>query len=359
MQKKTKLRYGWTTGTCATAAAKAAYCCLFEGKISRQMSVLLPKGGQAHLTIKSCEKMGDIGYGCVIKDGGDDPDVTHGALVECWVRKACAGEGIVFKAGEGVGTVTLPGLALSVGEPAINPIPRKMMCDALTALNNGKIPDIIVTIGIRNGREIAKQTLNGRLGIKGGLSILGTTGIVVPFSCAAWIETIHRSIDVARRLGQTHLVGATGDVSGKSAQKKYHLSDISIIEMGDFIGGFLKYIRRHRVQKITIAAGPGKMTKIAQGQKDLRAKKCQVDKKKLRQCALDHDVPMTICEKIESQPTVGQIFKLIQGDERLLGDVIAHQAYDNIMNILGDIHIQCDVIIFDRKGHLIGYYDGG
>ncbi len=148
----------------------------------------------------------------VIKDAGDDPDVTHGALVLATVREGAPGSGVSFKAGKGVGTVTLPGLPVPPGEPAINPVPREMIRAAIAevAEAHGGSGDVEIEISIPNGERLAEKTLNARLGIKGGLSILGTTGIVVPYSCAAWIATIHQGIDVAGALGLTHVAGATG-----------------------------------------------------------------------------------------------------------------------------------------------------
>jgi cobalamin biosynthesis protein CbiD len=151
-----------------------------------------------------------------------------------------------------------PGLALAPGEPAINPVPRDMMrkaiADAAAAL--GGPVDVEIEIAIPGGEKIAERTLNGRLGIVGGLSILGTTGIVTPFSCAAWISSIHRGIDVARAVGADHLAGATGSTSEKALQRHFALPDVALIEMGDFVGGMLKYLRQHPVRRVTVGLSP-------------------------------------------------------------------------------------------------------
>ncbi len=141
----------------------------------------------------------------------------------------------------------------------------------------GIAPDADVEIAIPGGETLAERTLNGRLGIVGGLSILGTTGIVVPYSCAAWIDTIHRGIDVARALGLDHVAGATGATSEKAIQALHGLPDPAIIDMGDFVGGMLKYLRRHPVERVTVAGGLAKMTKLAQGMLDLHSKRGAVD----------------------------------------------------------------------------------
>ena len=202
LKTKNELRRGWTTGTCATAATRAAIEALWTGSFPDPVCIKLPGGGRPQFALATCER-GD-GWACagVVKDAGDDPDVTHGALVKARVSAGSAGSGVAFKAGSGVGVVTKPGLLLPPGEPAINPVPRQMMCDAIAEAVTlfERSGDIEVEISVENGEELARQTLNGRLGIVGGLSILGTTGIVIPYSCAAWIHTIHRGIDVARAL---------------------------------------------------------------------------------------------------------------------------------------------------------------
>jgi cobalt-precorrin-5B (C1)-methyltransferase len=172
------LRRGWTTGSCATAAAKAAWTALTGHGFPDPVTITLPGGQGAAFALAETGWHGDAAIAGVVKDAGDDPDVTHGALVRAILRRGVPGSGIVFRAGEGVGTVTRPGLPLPPGEPAINPVPRRMIQEALGPV------DAVVEIAIPGGAALAGRTLNGRLGIVGGLSILGTTGIVVPFSCA-------------------------------------------------------------------------------------------------------------------------------------------------------------------------------
>src|SRR5215471_6475619 len=186
------LRSGYTTGSCATATSLVAARLLLLGETSERAGIVLPKGRQVTMTLSFCRRVAgeaDTAEAGVIKDAGDDPDVTHGALVFARVRLS-AGAGVRFAAGEGVGTVTRAGLALAIGEPAINPVPRAMIRDALLAVaadNDAPPPDATVTISIPGGERLAAKTMNARLGIIGGLSILGTTGIVVPYSCSSWI----------------------------------------------------------------------------------------------------------------------------------------------------------------------------
>jgi len=257
-----QLKRGWTTGTCATAATRAAYMALVTGEFPDPVDVLLPNGSRPAFAIATTELGEGFARASVIKDAGDDPDVTHGARIVSTVRFGAVGSGIQFKAGEGVGTVTRPGLVLPPGEPAINPVPRDMMRIAIeeAAAETSGPRDVIIEIAIPRGEQLALGTLNGRLGIVGGLSILGTTGVVIPFSCAAWISSIHRGIDVARATGISHVAGATGHTSEKAIQGFHALPDVALIDMGDFAGGMLKYLKKHPVPLVTVGGGFAKMT---------------------------------------------------------------------------------------------------
>ncbi|MBO6784803.1 MAG: cobalt-precorrin-5B (C(1))-methyltransferase, partial [Alphaproteobacteria bacterium] len=178
------LRRGWTTGACATAAAKAAYEALLGGAFPDPVAIRLPRGLRAEFPLSEARLEREEAVAAVVKDAGDDPDVTHGATVRCAVARGAAGDGVRFVAGEGVGTVTLPGLPVPPGEPAINPKPREMIAAALSEVAGeyGVSPDVTVTVAIPGGEALAERTANPRLGIVGGLSVLGTTGVVIPYS---------------------------------------------------------------------------------------------------------------------------------------------------------------------------------
>ncbi len=218
--KGESLRRGWTTGACATAATKAALTALLTGDFPDPVTITLPKGETPAFALNRAERTGDNAMAAIIKDAGDDPDVTHLAEIIATLSFAAPGSGIVFRAGPGVGTVTREGLPIAVGEAAINPVPRQMMRDVVTALcgEHGRSSDVEITLSVTDGEVLAARTWNPRLGILGGLSILGTTGIVHPFSCSAWIHSIHRGIDVARAAGLDHVVGATGSASEDAAR---------------------------------------------------------------------------------------------------------------------------------------------
>jgi len=274
------LRRGWTTGACAAAGSRAAFAAMLTGRFPDPVTIRLPRGDEATFPLALAELSGTGARAGIVKDAGDDPDITHGALIIAETAWAAPGSGIGFVAGEGVGTVTRAGLSLAVGEPAINPAPRVLIRDTLidaAAELGAPRPDITVTISIPGGVSLAEKTMNARLGIVGGLSILGTTGIVVPYSCSSWIHSIHRGIDVARAAGLNHIAAATGATSERAVQRLYDLPDHALIDMGDFVGGTLKYLRRHPVERLTIAGGFAKLAKLAAGHLDLHSARSQVD----------------------------------------------------------------------------------
>jgi cobalt-precorrin-5B (C1)-methyltransferase len=274
------LRRGWTTGACAAAGSRAAFAAMLTGRFPDPVTIRLPRGDTATFPLALAELGGTSARAGIVKDAGDDPDITHGALIIAETAWAAPGSGIGFVAGEGVGTVTRAGLSLAVGEPAINPAPRALIRDTLieaAAELGAPRPDITVTISIPGGACLAEKTMNARLGIVGGLSILGTTGIVVPYSCSSWIHSIHRGIDVARAAGLKHIAAATGATSERAIQRLYDLPDHALIDMGDFIGGTLKYLRRHPVERLTIAGGFAKLAKLAAGHLDLHSARSRVD----------------------------------------------------------------------------------
>src|ERR687898_238275 len=226
-----ELRRGWTTGACAAAATKAAYLALLTGRFHDPVTVQLPGGQCPSFDLVETSLRPKRATAAVIKDAGDDPDVTHGAVIRATVCRGEPGSGVLFIAGEGVGVVTRPGLPVAVGEPAINPAPRRLIRQLVAdiARDQGDAGDLEVTIAIPGGEILAQRTANGRLGIVGGLSILGTTGIVVPYSCSAWIHSIYRGIDVARASGLDHVAAATGSTSERAVRALHGLPEFALI----------------------------------------------------------------------------------------------------------------------------------
>jgi cobalt-precorrin-5B (C1)-methyltransferase len=344
------LRRGWTTGACAAAAARAAAEALRSGTFPDPVTIRLPGGGSAAFALAATSLRDGHAMAAIVKDAGDDPDVTHGALIRVTVTAGAAQSGLVFRAGEGVGTVTLPGLPIPPGEPAINPVPRRMIADALAEVF-GAGGDWVVEVSIPGGEALAEQTLNGRLGIRGGLSILGTTGIVIPFSCAAWIDSICRGIDVARATGLAHVIAATGRTSELAAQARYGLPDLSLIDMGDFAGGTLKYLRRHPVARVTLAGGLAKMTKLAQGRLDLHSKRGGVDSAALAELAAELGADADLAQRIAEANTTALAFEF--AGKIPLAATIAARAHAVAMEVLGEAPIALDVLMIDRDGHVI------
>ena len=355
MKPDRPLKRGWTTGACATAAAKSAYTALLTGVFEDPVTIALPRGDRVAFVLAR-QKLGpDSATAAVVKDAGDDPDVTHGALVEATVRKSKGG-GVRFRAGPGVGTVTKPGLPVGPGEPAINPVPRQMIARAIAevAQAHGAAGDVDVEISIPGGEKLAERTMNARLGIVGGLSILGTTGIVVPYSCAAWIHSIYSGIDVARATGLTHIAGATGSTSEAAVQRYYDLPESALIDMGDFVGGMLKHLRKHPVPRVTIAGGVAKMTKLAQGMLDLHSGKGAVDRAALAGVAEKVGAGESAVAAIGEANTTALAFQIAESEGLALGDAIAAAARHEAEAVVAGADIAIDVLIFDRESKLVG-----
>ena len=350
------LRRGWTTGACATAAAKAAYAALLTGEFPDPVEITLPRGERPSFALATTRRSGDAATAGIVKDAGDDPDVTHGALVLVTVRRGAPGSGVAFRAGEGVGTVTRPGLPIPPGEPSINPVPRRMMRAVIAELARAHdaAGDVEIEIAIPDGANLATRTLNGRLGIVGGLSILGTTGIVIPYSCSSWIHSIRSGIDVARAIGLAHVAGATGATSEAAVRKLYGLPEPALIDMGDFVGGMLKYMRAHPLPRVTIAGGVAKMTKLAQGLLDLHSKRGAVDLAALARFADAAGGSAALHARILAANTAAEAFGLAQAEGVALGDAVAREAREVAAKVVEGKGVAVEVIVFDRDGVLMG-----
>ncbi|MCW9002194.1 MAG: cobalt-precorrin-5B (C(1))-methyltransferase [Rhodospirillales bacterium] len=354
--KPENLRKGWTTGACAAAAAKAACRALLGGAFDDPVTITLPKGQRPSFALELKEKGADFARAGVRKNAGDDPDVTHNALIVATVRRGAAGTGVTFTAGEGVGMVTKPGLPIEPGEPAINPGPRGMIRDAIAgvaaALNNPC--DFEVEISVPGGEKLAAATWNPRLGIVGGISILGTTGIVVPYSCSAWIHSIRSGIDVARATNVAHIAGCTGSTSERGVRELLGLPEDALIDMGDFAGGMLKYLRDHPVPRLTIGGGFAKLTKLGQGAMDLHSGRSQVDMAKLAQWAADAGADEALCAAIRSANTAAHALSLASESGVPLADAVAMAAKRVALDVLDGAPVQIEVAVFDREGKLVG-----
>ncbi|MCP4379970.1 MAG: cobalt-precorrin-5B (C(1))-methyltransferase [Hyphomicrobiales bacterium] len=351
------LRRGWTTGACATAATRAAHTALTTGAFPDPVTITLPGGQRPAFALAREERGPGYALAGIIKDAGDDPDVTHMAEVVARVERGAPGTGIRFLAGSGVGTITKPGLPLPVGEPAINPVPRRMMQETLAeaAGADGDPGDLRIEISVPGGEALATRTWNPRLGIVGGLSILGTTGIVVPYSCSAWIHSIHRGIDVARAANLTHVAACTGSTSERMVQALCKLPDHAMLDMGDFAGGLLKYLRKHPLPKLTIGGGFAKISKLALGHLDLHSGRSQVDLDWLADQVGALGGGAALVDACRRANTASEVLSL-SGDLPL-GDLVANRARNTANEVLLG-SIQVDVLVFDRQGNLVGRSDG-
>jgi cobalt-precorrin-5B (C1)-methyltransferase len=349
------LRRGWTTGACATAATAAAYQALLTGAFPDPVEIALPKGERPAFALARHDLGADSATAGIIKDAGDDPDVTHGALVLSTVRRGAKGSGIQFRAGSGVGTVTKPGLPLAVGEPAINPAPRRMIAEAVArvAAAFGGSADLEVTLSIPEGEAMARHTWNPRLGILGGLSILGTTGIVHPYSCAAWIASIHRGIDVCRANGVTHAAACTGSTSEDGVKRLYDLPEIAFLDMGDFAGGTLKYLKAHPLPRLTIGGGFAKLAKLAAGSLDLHSGRSELDRKAVAEWLAALQAPPDLIATAASANSGMEILAAARKAGIPLADAVARRAQAVATGIV-EGKTAIEVAIFDREGALVG-----
>lgn len=278
------LRSGFTTGTCATAAAKAALLALTEECFEEKTEVTLPDGERVVLPIYKVEKTDEnTATASVIKDAGDDPDVTHGHQIVATVSFSDS-PGIHFLQGKGVGKVTLPGLGLAVGEPAINSTPRKMIVNELSLLYEGGLD---VTISVPEGEALALKTFNPKLGIIGGISIIGTSGIVKPFSSEAFVDAIRKEVEVAYAVNAERLVINSGAKSEKFVRNLYpNLPPQAFVHYGNFIGETLKIAAETGFQKVSMGIMIGKAVKLAEGHLDTHSKKVVMNKDFLKEIAI-------------------------------------------------------------------------
>lgn len=351
-----RLRHGYTTGACATAATKAALLALITGKPVEEVKILIPAGEIVTFRIVQCNLYNNSAVAGVIKDGGDDPDATHGALILSivdWKETP----GFQLDGGIGVGRITKPGLPIPVGEAAINPVPRKMITETVRQLlDEYEIRHgVAVTISVPKGEEIAKKTLNGRLGVIGGISILGTRGIVMPFSSSAYMASIVQYIRVARANQCDHVVITTGGRSEKYAMKMYpHLPEEAFIEMGDFVGFTLKQCKKQGVKKVSMVGMMGKYSKVAKGDMMVHAKGSQVDFEFLAEVAKISGAHEEILSEIKGANTATQV-----------GDIMAMHGFNEFFETLCHLcnksahkeikgGMDIETVLFTLKGEFLG-----
>lgn len=361
MEKKVKkdpsqMRHGYTTGACSTATTKAALIALITGEVQEQATIHLPVGRDATFTIETCEIMENSVRAETIKDAGDDPDATHKALIVSTVSWTET-PGIILDGGVGVGRVTKPGLLVPVGEAAINPVPRKMILTTVQqTLAEFQIDrGVKVVISVPDGEEIAKKTLNGRLGIIGGISILGTRGTVVPFSSSAYMASIVQAISVAKAGGCKHLVLTTGGRSEKYAMELFQeLSEEAFIEMGDFVGFSLKQCKKQGIKKVSLVGMMGKFSKLAQGAMMVHSKGSSVDFGFLAGIAQSVGASEELVSEIIQANTASQVGDLMAeaNHNEFFNQLSEACCHSSLKEVKGDMEIE--TVIYTLKGQLLG-----
>lgn len=349
------LRFGYTTGACAAAAAKAAALALLKQETVNSVQISLPDGKPVVFEVIQCVFDRSQGACSIIKDAGDDPDVTHGAEIRATVRRI-EEPGIQIKGGAGVGMVTKPGLEIAVGLPAINPVPRQMITQSVTEAMSGA-PDnrgLEVTISVPKGEELAKQTLNSRLGIIGGISILGTTGIVIPYSASAYTASISQALAVAAATGCHEAVLTTGRRSEKFAQQELKLPEECYIQSGDFIGYSLKECVRRGLAKATIWSMVGKMSKLADGHFYTNVSDSTVNMRLLARLASESGIPEEAIKSLGEAVTANHFRKMLSPEhiESFFASLCKLAAKKCKEYVGGKIEIVC--IVADPEGTILG-----
>jgi cobalt-precorrin-5B (C1)-methyltransferase len=345
-----KLRYGWTTGTCSAAAAKAATLLLRDGDPPADVEVPLPKGERRPtFPVERCERDGDGAIAVVIKDAGDDPDVTHGAHLPARVVLV-AEPGIVLRGGEGVGTVTKPGLGLEVGGPAINSGPRAQIAAAVGEVVDLTSVGVDVELSVPGGEKMGRRTSNPRLGIMGGISILGTTGIVRPFSTAAWRASVGQAIDVMDAQGSKTVVLTTGGRTEKAARKLLpELPEVCFVEVGDFTGYALKRAAKLEFERCVFVGMAGKLAKLAAGIMMTHWTRSKVDPLFLAEVTREAGGSEALVSAVAESNTGRHAWELWEGAELFAAsDLLCTKVADNLTSyIKGALLVDCAIVDFE------------
>lgn len=341
----TDLRNGFTTGTCAAAAAKAATMLLCNQPPQEEVEIALPDGERARLSVLRVARVNDGAEAAVCKDAGDDPDITNGATVVASVAWS-EGNDVIFSAGDGVGTVTRPGLSIPPGEPAINPVPRNMIRSAIReATDRG----VAVTISILGGRELAAKTFNPRLGVQGGLSILGTSGRVRPFSCPALRATLKCALDVAVASGIRLPVLVPGHIGERAARMHFRLALEQVVEVGNEWGFILEQVAAHGLTRLLVLGHPGKLTKLAVGQWDTHSSRSESAAPVL--AALAGEVLGRTLS--ESKTTEGLLSALPPEEQKRVANALSKRVRQAVAERL-DNRLDVSVVMVNMKGEVLG-----
>jgi cobalt-precorrin-5B (C1)-methyltransferase len=358
MEKHATLRSGYTTGACATAAAKGALCALIYQQGFSAATIRLPIGQEVTFALHSCSYTVHEGRSSVIKDAGDDPDVTHQAEIcarVTWNEQP----GVHLVRGVGVGLVTRKGLPVPVGEPAINPVPRQMLTAMVQEVLAGAphAPQgVTIEISVPNGEELAKKTLNPRLGILGGISILGTTGIVVPYSTAAWEASVVQNIDVAVAQQCDHLVFTVGGRGEHFAQRLFALPDIAFVQIADFFGLALRHAATAGAGRVTLASMVGKLAKFAAGNESVHSRESRQDFAFLGDLARRAGAEEGLVQQVHGANTAQEVLELLsEAGLTAFHNLVCRTAWTYAMSLTHRAY-PLEVLLLGRTGEVLGRY---
>ena len=350
--KDHKLRTGWTTGTCAAAAAKAAARALVSGESQARVDVKLPGKGRerrVEFEVERCEISDSWAEAVVVKDAGDDPDVTDGANLTARVSWLEA-RGLELDRGDGVGVVTKPGLGLPVGGPAINTVPRRMISYSVEEVLGPDERGVRVIISVPGGEKMAEKTTNARLGITGGISILGTTGIVRPFSTAAWAASVVQAVNVMGAQGHKTFVLSTGGLTEKAAMRLLpDLEEVNFVEVGDFTGQAIKKAVENGLERCFFVGMAGKISKLAAGVMMTHWTRSKVDNDLLAQITIEAGGSPTLVEEVKEANTARHAYELWRSASlERASDLLCRQAAENLTEYAeGKLEVHVILVDFD------------
>jgi cobalt-precorrin-5B (C1)-methyltransferase len=342
------LRTGWTTGTCSAAAAKAATAALASGQPQQAVEVLLPDGRRVGFPVERCELLPGEAVAAVVKDAGDDPDVTHGAHLTATVSWRDE-PGLQLDGGAGVGTVTKPGLGLDVGGPAINPVPRQMIGAAVGEVVDLTSRGVRCVLSVPRGEEMARKTTNARLGILGGISILGTTGVVRPFSTESWRASVVQAIAVMAAQRETMLVLSTGGRTERAAMRLLpDTPEVCFVEVGDFTGAALRAAVEHGLQNVVFVGMAGKLAKLAAGVLMTHYTRSRVDNELLARITADAGGDEAAVSAVRGANTARHAYELWQAAGLLprAGDLLCERVAE-VMERFSEGRLSAEVVLVD------------
>lgn len=358
-QNKKALRSGYTTGACAAAAAKAAVYQLIYQQPIQEIDILLPIGDRVQFPLFCTDYASGEALASVIKDAGDDPDCTHGLEIQCIARWQSSPD-IVVRGGRGVAKVTLPGLELAVGESAINPVPRQNILQMAYSVWDSapqalkQAAGISLEIIVPKGEEAAQETINQRLGLIGGISILGTRGTVIPYSTSAFSASVRQAIQIAQANVHREVILTTGSRSEKAAQLLFPQIDaMTLIQAGDFVGVGLRAAKRYNMQRVKLVVMMGKMAKMVSGHFMTHVSGRAIDFTYLAQLAQEFALDETLCNEIKNANTGRHVLTLLKMHQRL--DFLAQlcqKVKANAQYYVKDA-LQVDVFLIDFDGSLL------